>query len=296
MTFVPILMNNGINFDLSKLFQNKTDLSEALTEELNIEEVFGFDIGGVHIGFDESTVVSWIIIALVTILCIFLTRNLKVEGELSKRQLVLEAIYTKAVDFFKGLMGEKAQGTIPWLMSMALFIGVSNIIGLLGFKPPTKSMQVTAVMAITSIVLIEFMAYKANGVKDRFRAFTKPIWIVTPINILEVFTKPLSLCMRLFGNVLAAFTIMEVLEIAMYMIMPPIIVPTVFSLYFDIFDGLLQAYIFVFLTSLYLDEAVEPVEPPKTKEEKIAIKQAKMQKKLKKKQVRSEKKQAKNAA
>lgn len=296
MTFVPILMNNGISFDLSKLFQNKNDLSEALTEELNIEEVFGFDIGGVHIGFDESTVVSWIIIALVTVLCIFLTRNLKVEGELSKRQLVLESIYTKAVDFFKDLMGEKAHGTIPWLMSMALFIGVSNIIGLLGFKPPTKSMQVTAVMAITSIVLVEFMAYKANGVKDRFRAFAKPIWIVTPINILEVFTKPLSLCMRLFGNVLAAFTIMEVLEIAMYMIMPPIIVPTVFSLYFDIFDGLLQAYIFVFLTSLYLDEAVEPVEPPKTKEEKMAIKQAKKQRKLEKKQAKAEKKQAKNAA
>ena len=83
--------------------------------------------------------------------------------------------------------------------------------------------------------------------------------------------------MRLFGNVLAAFTIMKVVEIAMSMVVPPIIVPTILSLYFDIFDGLLQAYIFVFLTALYLEEASESIEPPKTKEEKKAIKLAKKQ-------------------
>ena len=81
---------------------------------------------------------------------------------------------------------------------------------------------------------------------------TEPVAIVTPFNILDVFTRPLSLCMRLFGNVLGAFVIMELLKI----VCPPVI-PAVFSLYFDIFDGLLQAYVFVFLTSLYIKEAVE---------------------------------------
>ena len=76
--------------------------------------------------------------------------------------------------------------------------------------------------------------------------------IVTPINILEVFIKPLSLCMRLFGNVLGAFVVMELLKIIM-----PAFLPIPFSLYFDIFDGLLQAYVFVFLTSLFIKEAVE---------------------------------------
>ena len=76
--------------------------------------------------------------------------------------------------------------------------------------------------------------------------------IVTPINILELFIKPLSLCMRLFGNVLGAFVIMELIKILM-----PAVVPVPFSLYFDIFDGLIQAYVFVFLTSLYIREAVE---------------------------------------
>ncbi|MGN0458572.1 MAG: FoF1 ATP synthase subunit a [Eubacterium sp.] len=281
MTFAPITM--------------KADLAEELTKELNIEEVFGFDVGSMHIGFDETTVVSWIIMVGMAVLCFFLTRNLKVEGKLSKRQLLLELAYTKGEEFFKGLMGEKIHNLIPWLMSMAIFIGISNMIGMLGFKPPTKSMQVTGAMALTSIFLIEFTAFKDKGIKGRLRAFTKPISLVTPINILEVFTKPLSLCMRLFGNVLAAFTIMKVAEIALSMIMPPIIVPTIMSLYFDIFDGLLQAYIFVFLTALYLEEAVEPIAPPKTKEQKRLEKEQKKQARLEKKQIKLQKKQAKKA-
>ena len=76
--------------------------------------------------------------------------------------------------------------------------------------------------------------------------------MVTPINILELAIKPLSLCMRLFGNVLGAFIIMELLKSVV-----PVVVPAVFSLYFDLFDGILQAYVFVFLTSLYIKEAIE---------------------------------------
>ena len=75
---------------------------------------------------------------------------------------------------------------------------------------------------------------------------------MTPINILEVFIRPLSLCMRLFGNVLGAFVIMELVELVV-----PVGVPAILSLYFDLFDGLVQAYVFVFLTSLYIAEAVE---------------------------------------
>lgn len=257
----------------------KIDLAGELTKELEIEEVFSFKIAGYTIAIDESTVVSWIIIVAMTILAIFLTRGLKVEGEISRRQAFLEMCYEKAEGFFKGLMGEKVQNFIPWLMSMALFIGVSNLIGMLGFKPPTKSMQTTAAMAITSIVIVEYSAFKSKGIWGRIKGFTKPIWVVTPINILEVFTKPLSLCMRLFGNVLAAFTIMEVIKIATH----NIVAPMVASLYFDIFDGLLQAYIFVFLTALYLDEAVEEEEEPKTKEQKKMEKAAKRAEKQAKK-------------
>lgn len=230
----------------------KLDLQQELTEQLEIHEVFGFDIGGFHVGIDEGTVVSWIIMAVVVILSVILTRNLKVTGTLSKRQLLLETVYEKAIGFFRDIVGEKGERYIPWLMSIALFIGLSNAIGIFGMKPPTKSMQVTLAMALTSIVLVEYAAYKDKGVKGRLKAFTKPLAIVTPINLLEIIIKPLSLCMRLFGNIIGAFIIMELIKAVV-----PVVVPVALSLYFDIFDGLLQAYIFVFLTALYIKEAVE---------------------------------------
>ncbi|MDO5403485.1 MAG: FoF1 ATP synthase subunit a, partial [Eubacteriales bacterium] len=161
-------------------------------------------------------------------------------------------IVTKLYSMVENMTGKEGKRYIPYLMTILVYIGIANIIGLFGFKSPTKDLNVTAALAIMSIILVEFAGIYQHGVKKWLHKFTEPIAIVTPINILEVFTRPLSLCMRLFGNVLGSFVIMELLEMVV-----PIILPTVFSMYFDIFDGLLQAYVFVFLTSLYIKEAVE---------------------------------------
>ena len=75
---------------------------------------------------------------------------------------------------------------------------------------------------------------------------------MTPINILELFTRPLSLCMRLFGNVLGAFAVMKLIEAVL-----PVGLPVIFGVYFDVFDGLIQAYVFVFLTGLFISEQLE---------------------------------------
>ena len=101
-------------------------------------------------------------------------------------------------------------------------------------------------------MLIEVAGIRAKGAKGWLKSFSQPVAIVTPINILELVIRPLSLCMRLFGNVLGAFIIMELIKMVV-----PVGVPAIFSLYFDIFDGLIQAYVFVFLTSLYIQDAVE---------------------------------------
>ena len=113
-------------------------------------------------------------------------------------------------------------------------------------------MCVTIALSLMSIVLIEVSGVRAKGMKSWLKSFTQPIAVVTPINILELVTRPLSLCMRLFGNVLGAFVIMELIKMVV-----PVFVPMVFSLYFDFFDGLIQAYVFVFLTSLFIAEATE---------------------------------------
>ena len=214
-------------------------LVDELIDQLSVKTVFTIPIfGGIKIA--ESVVVMWIIMAIVIVASIFLTRNLSMENP-GKRQLFLEVCIGKFYGFFEGLLGEEGKCYIPYLMSVGLFIGIANVIGLFGFKPPTKDLNCTIALALMSIILVEAAGIRAKGVKKWAKGFTQPVAIITPINIL-----------RLFGNVLGAFVIMELIKAVV-----PMVVPLVFSFYFDIFDGLIQAYVFVFLTSLYIKEAIE---------------------------------------
>ena len=214
-------------------------LVEGLMEELNCETVFTIPLfGGIPVY--ESVVVTWIIMAVVFLLCILLSRNLSVENP-SRRQVVVETAIKGLNDFFTETVGEKGKAYIPYLSAIAIYIGIANLIGLLGFKPPTKDMNVTATLALMSIVLIEVAGIRARGTKGWLKSFAEPMPIILPINILEVFIKPLG-----------SFVIMELLKMVV-----PAVLPAVFSCYFDIFDGLIQAYVFVFLTGLFIKEATE---------------------------------------
>ena len=205
------------------------DIVNRLLEELNCDVVFTIPIfGGIPIY--ESVVVTWIIMLAVLLICVLLVRNLKVENP-GRKQIVLETAVQGLYNFFKGTIGEHGTAYIPYLMSVVLYIGIANLIGLIGFKPPTKDMNVTVALAVMSIVLIEVAGVRQKGTKGWLKSFAEPMPIVLPINVLEVFIKPLSLCMRLFGNVLGSFVIMELLKIVV-----PAFLPAVFSCYFDIFD------------------------------------------------------------
>lgn len=103
-----------------------------------------------------------------------------------------------------------------------------------------------------SIVLIEYSGIRKKGFKGFIKSFAEPVPFIAPLNVLEVFIRPLSLCMRLFGNILGGFVIMELLKIV-----APILVPIPFSFYFDVFDGLIQMYVFVFLTAIFMKELMD---------------------------------------
>ncbi|MCD8196446.1 MAG: F0F1 ATP synthase subunit A [Lachnospiraceae bacterium] len=223
------------------------NLGESLMEELTCETVF--TVGG--IGVSESVVVTWIIMAVFLIAALLLTRNLKVENP-GRGQLMLEYAITWLQGVVEGIIGEEGREYVPYLASILIYIGTANLIGIFGFKPPTKDLNVTVGLALMSIVLIQVAGIRKRGVKGWLKSFTEPVAIVTPINILELVIKPLSLCMRLFGNVLGAFVIMKLIEYVL-----PVGLPVVCSMYFDLFDGLIQAYVFVFLTGLFIKENIE---------------------------------------
>lgn len=226
------------------------NLSEFLMEELEAATAFTIPIfGGIEVA--ESTVISWAIMAIIMILTLVLTRNMKVENP-GKLQVGVEYVVESLQNIVRGIVGHEGERYVPYLATVLVFLGISNVFAVTGMKPPTKDLNVSAAVALMSIVLVQIASIRQNRVKGWLKGFTKPIAVVTPINIMELAIRPLSLCMRLFGNVLGAFVVMKLLEHLV-----PIILPAVFSLYFDFFDGLIQAYVFVFLTGLFIKEAVE---------------------------------------
>lgn len=225
-------------------------LAEELMHELTCETVLIIPVlGGIEVL--ESVAVTWVIMVILLIASILLTWDLKVEN-ISKKQLILETAVVGLQDMIEGIIGEHGKKFVPYLATVLIFLGIANTSALFGFKPPTKDLNVTLGLAIMSIVLTEVAKFQKKGPRKFFKSFAEPVAVVTPINILEIFIRPLSLCMRLFGNVLGAFVVMELIKIII-----PVGIPVPFSLYFDIFDGLIQAYVFVFLTSLFIKEAIE---------------------------------------
>ena len=226
------------------------DIGSRISEELEIKTAFTIPLfGGIPV--TETVVVMWIIMAIMIIGGFLVTRGFTVEN-CSKRQLLVEAVYKWIDDFFMSLVGERGKAFCPYLIIVMVFLVISNLFGIFGVKPPTKDLSQTGVLAIFSIVIVQAAGIKARGTKGWLKSFAGPTPIVLPINILELGIKPLSLCMRLFGNVLGAFVIMKLVEAVI-----PVGVPPILSLYFDFFDGCIQAYVFTFLTALYIQEAVE---------------------------------------
>lgn len=226
---------------------------EAFSEELlsQLESKISFEIpvfGGIPV--PTSVVVTWGIMIVLVLCSIIFVRNLEMMPK--RTQNVIEIIVEWLSQFLEDILGKEGKQYIPYLSTVAIYIACANLIGLLGFTPPTKDLDVTAGLAIMSIILIEYAGIKAKGTKKWVRSFAEPMALIAPLNVLEVFIRPLSLCMRLFGNVLGAFVVMELIKMVL-----PFALPVPFSLYFDVFDGLIQAYVFVFLTSLFIQEAIE---------------------------------------
>lgn len=199
----------------------------------------------------DSVAVTWVIMAALVLLSKILVRNLRVEDP-GKAQLFLESSIGFLRDFFLDLVGEEGKNYIPYLISTAVFIGAANLIGIVGFVPPTKDLNMTAALAVISIAVIEYAGFHKKGARGFLKSFAEPVTVILPINILEIFIRPISLCMRLFGNVLGSFVVMELIKLVV-----PVIIPIPFSFYFDIFDGVIQAYVFVFLTALFIKEQLD---------------------------------------
>ena len=224
----------------------------------------------------ETLVVSWIVMLLITGLCIFLTRDLKVEN-ISKRQALAEFIVEKANNFVLGNMSEKFRYMIPFVAALFATSVVSNLISLIGLRSPTADLSTEAAWAVIVFIMITKEKIKAGGIGGYLLGFTQPIPVMTPFNILSELATPISMACRHFGNILSGVVInaliygaLAVASSALLGLIPGIVgdvlakipildvgVPAVLSVYFDWFSGCMQAFIFCMLTTMYIQNASE---------------------------------------
>lgn len=217
----------------------------------------------------DTVITSWLIIAGLAIASYFLTRNLK-KVPTSKVQIFLEFVIGGFDKFIKDTMGEKAikklPFIVPYLGSLFFFFAASNLIGLLGFRSPTTDLDTTLAWALITFFMIYYAGIKSSGL-SYFKGLLEPIPFLLPLNIIGELAKPISLSFRPFGNILGGAVIMGLLyEFLAFVSMKltglhipfgQLIIPVPLHLYFDIFAGLLQSFIFIMLTMVFVSNATE---------------------------------------
>ena len=225
----------------------------------------------------ETLVVSWIVMALITGLCIWLTRGLKVEN-ISKKQALAETLVEMASRLVRSNTGgTRFDRLIPFVAALFATSVVSNLISLIGLRSPTADLSTEAAWAVVVFIMITANKIKAGGFPGYLKGFTTPIPIMTPFNILSELATPVSMACRHFGNILSGIVINGLIYAALATasssllgLLPgalgsllshiPILavgIPAILSVYFDWFSGIMQAFIFCILTILYIANAAE---------------------------------------
>lgn len=218
----------------------------------------------------ETQVNMWIIMLVIAILCKWLTHNLKVKPE-GKRQVVAEYLVNMSNKFVISNMGDRFKNFPPFIGTLFAFSLLCNLSGLLGMYPPTADLNTTLGWAIVTFVLIVYYKIKANGLGGYFKGFMEPIPVLAPFNILGEFSTPISMAIRMFGNVSTGVVISTLVYAALAWLsslvlqwLPGVLsnipilqlgIPAVLSIYFDLFSGALQSFIFCMLTVLYIAQA-----------------------------------------
>lgn len=214
----------------------------------------------------ESQVNSWMIVLSVFWLCLFMTHGIKEKPE-SKRQIMAEWLIEKTESLVQSNMGEYFAGFAPFIAAVMTLSVLSSLLTLVGLYPPTSDLNVVGGWAILVFVIITYYKFKCGPI-HYIKSFGEPVVFLTPLNVISEVATPVSMAFRHYGNVLSGSvisvliaTLLNGLSSTILGWLPGVLgdipflrigLPAVLSLYFDIFSGCLQAFIFAMLTMLYV--------------------------------------------
>ncbi len=213
----------------------------------------------------EAQVNSFLIIVTIAGICLYLTNG--IQDKTTKRHWIAEWIVEKVEGMVQSNMGERFMAFAPFICAILVLSALSSLSSLLGLFPPTSDLNIIAGWAILVFTFITYYKLK-GGVGNYLKGYTEPIALFAPMNVISELATPVSMAFRHYGNVLSGVVISALVGTGLSGLtalalgwLPKALgeipflqigIPAVLSLYFDVFSGCLQAFIFAMLTMLYI--------------------------------------------
>lgn len=230
--------------------------------------------GGIPI--TETIVNTWIVMAMIVGLCLFLTHGMQVHAR-TKRQVVAEYLVGMVRNMVKNNMGERFMHYVPFVGALFSLAMLSSLISMVGMFSPTGDLSTCVGWAVLVFVVITYYKIRTQHIGGYLKGFTQPVFIMTPLNMISEVATPISMAFRLFGNIASGSVVTLLLygglaalssgilglipgAVGEVLSMIPIFqlgIPAILSIYFDLFTSVLQAFIFCMLTMMYIKLACE---------------------------------------
>ncbi len=213
---------------------------------------------GEVLGITETHINTWIIMAVLIVIALIVRSKIKNFKEVpeTKLQNLAETLVDLFNNFVASTMGQQNKAFASFYGPLFIFILVCNLSGLIGLRAPTADFATTLAFALTTFLMIHGFGVKAKG-PGYFKFLIEPFPFLLPINLIGEIATPISLSFRLFGNILGGTIIMGLVYAMFPWILTLIGVPAALHMYFDIFAGSLQAFIFVMLSMTFVSGAME---------------------------------------
>ncbi len=213
-------------------------------------EIVYFQWGFIRI--TATLVFTWITMFALGLISYLVTRNIKVEGEISKGQNILEALVETIESQIKQISQQEPGKYLPFIGTLFIFILVANIFSIIpGYIAPTGSLNTSIALALCVFLSVPVYGITSQGLGDYLKEYIKPTVIMLPFNIISEISRTLSLAIRLYGNVMSSSIIVAIL-LGVIPLFFPVIIQAL-----GLLTGVIQAYIFAILAIVYIASATE---------------------------------------
>lgn len=223
-----------------------------------IKGLFSYKLFGQEVWITSSHVCTFIVMLILVIFAVCANRVIKKANVMDTPgtfQNIVELICEMLDGMVESVMGKNALKFANYICTIFLFILLSNISGLLGLRPPTADYGVTLPMGLITFFTVFYNKIKHQKLSGFLKGLCDPWPIWAPINIIGDCAVPISLSLRLFANVLSG-TVMMALYYGLLPIFVKIGIPSALHVYFDLFSGAIQTYVFCMLTMTYITDAI----------------------------------------